>query len=645
MLPRMPGVLVLFTVLSASSAGLLCHAQQAQPVTPVRYHFGDDPSGGARWADPSFDDSAWPVAINGRVPVPAYYSDGFVWVRLHTVAPVDVDGPLALRQVHPESTPGAEGIYVNGRLVGGNGRLPPELQPMAGQGHAVFPLAANVVASGGTATVALRAWIHPRMRLRGTPFNALFEIDREGVLTTEARDHIHSLLLAQIPEYALFGVLFAVGLGLLLLWRITRRQELILFGLLLICGPAHVVFISLTGIGLLPWSLRTWDLIFGPLQILSPALFVVFCSTALALADRRWGQLVLSASICSSVCAFLAYWSYSSTPIELAFLYIGYWAALFRDAALIAILGWSMVRRPSNRIFTFLLFVTPVFSMCSILGLQPIHLGVFSINLFAAAVLLSYYALAGLLVQRAWQGWREGDTLRLEFEAAREVQEQLVAPAVDLPGFKIGSAYAPAKKVGGDFFRVIPESGGGVLVVVGDVSGKGLKAAMTVGAIMGALRDYPSRRPTEVLAHLNRVLYGQVSGFVTCCATLIASDGTMTLANAGNPAPYRNGEEMAVEPGLPLGMLGEVSYAETRYQIAVGDQLTFVSDGVVEATNTQGELYGFERTRAISKQPANAIAEAARQFGQEDDITVVTLTRESVKATASTQHSVPSLSV
>jgi phosphoserine phosphatase RsbU/P len=258
---------------------------------------------------------------------------------------------------------------------------------------------------------------------------------------------------------------------------------------------------------------------------------------------------------------------------------------------------------------------------------------------------VSNYALAGLLVQRAWQGWREGDTLRVEFEAAREVQEQLVAPAVDLPGFKIGSAYAPAKKVGGDFFRVIPESGGGVLVVVGHVSGKGLKAAMTVGAIMGALRDYPSRRPTEVLAHLNRVLYGQVSGFVTCCATLIASDGTMTLANAGNPAPYRNGEEMAVEPGLPLGMLGEVSYAETRYQIAVGDQLTFVSDGVVEATNTQGELYGFERTRAISKQTANAIAEAARQFGQEDDITVVTLTRESGKATASTQHSVPSLSV
>jgi Stage II sporulation protein E (SpoIIE) len=242
------------------------------------------------------------------------------------------------------------------------------------------------------------------------------------------------------------------------------------------------------------------------------------------------------ASICSSVFAFLAYWSYRSTPIEFALITIGYRASIFRDAALVVILGWSMVRRRSNRIFTFLLLLAPCFSICMILGLQPVQPGVFSIDLFEAALLLNNYALAGLLVQRAWQGWREGDALRVEFEAAREVQEQLVAPAFDLPGFKIESAYAPAKQVGGDFFRVIPESGGRVLVVVGDVSGKGLKAAMTVSAIMGALRDYPSRSPSEILAHLNRVLLGQVSGFVTCCATLLESDGTMALANAGNPA-------------------------------------------------------------------------------------------------------------
>jgi serine phosphatase RsbU (regulator of sigma subunit) len=101
----------------------------------------------------------------------------------------------------------------------------------------------------------------------------------------------------------------------------------------------------------------------------------------------------------------------------------------------------------------------------------------------------------------------------------------------------------------------------------------------------------------------------------------------MTHANAGNPAPYRNGEEMAVSPGLPLGILAEFRYAETRCQVAPGDRLTFVSDGVVEATNPQGELYGFDRARAISNQPASTIAEAAQQFGQEDDITVLAVIR------------------
>ena len=103
--------------------------------------------------------------------------------------------------------------------------------------------------------------------------------------------------------------------------------------------------------------------------------------------------------------------------------------------------------------------------------------------------------------------------------------------------------------------------------------------------------------------------------------------GSRQNVSRRQPAPYRNGEEMAVEPGLPLGLLAEATYAETRYRLAPEDKLTFVSDGVIEATNPQGELYGFVRTQAISNQPANAIAEAATQFGQEDDITVLSVTR------------------
>jgi serine phosphatase RsbU (regulator of sigma subunit) len=149
---------------------------------------------------------------------------------------------------------------------------------------------------------------------------------------------------------------------------------------------------------------------------------------------------------------------------------------------------------------------------------------------------------------------------------------------------------------------------------------------MTVGAIIGALRGCSMRRPAEVLAHLNRVLHGQITGFVTCTAALIGANGNMTLANAGNIPPYCNGQEVNIESGLPLGITPDVCYCDTTFQLNPNDRLTFVSDGVVEATNKRRELFGFDRTQAISTQSASAIGEAAKQFGQHDDITVLTLT-------------------
>jgi serine phosphatase RsbU (regulator of sigma subunit) len=240
---------------------------------------------------------------------------------------------------------------------------------------------------------------------------------------------------------------------------------------------------------------------------------------------------------------------------------------------------------------------------------------------------LFIFALLIFLVRRFSLARQEETRLSAEMEAARSVQSFLVpAMAPGTPGFAVESVYIPASEVGGDFFHVQPGNDGSLLIVIGDVSGKGLKAAMTVSTIIGALRDQQKRRPAQVLGHLNRVLHGQVSGFVTCAAALIEEDGAMTVANAGHLAPYRNGEEIAIESGLPLGILAEICYAEAEFQLAPGDRLTFVSDGVVEATNEKRELFGFERMQAISNQSARAIAEAARQFGQEDDISVLSVT-------------------
>src|SRR5215472_10570954 len=87
--------------------------------------------------------------------------------------------------------------------------------------------------------------------------------------------------------------------------------------------------------------------------------------------------------------------------------------------------------------------------------------------------------------------------------------------------------------------------------------------------------------------------------------------------------PYRNGEELAIEAGLPLGLIPDLAYPESRVEVSGGDSLILMSDGVVEARDPNGNLFGFERTQAVSTRSASEIASAAMQFGQEDDITVV----------------------
>lgn len=101
--------------------------------------------------------------------------------------------------------------------------------------------------------------------------------------------------------------------------------------------------------------------------------------------------------------------------------------------------------------------------------------------------------------------------------------------------------------------------------------------------------------------------------------------GALIIANAGHLPPYRNGDELEVDGGLPLGLTPAADYREKQFQLEPGDVLTFLSDGVVEAQNSAKELFGFERTRQISNGTAHGIAQAAQRFGQQDDITVVKL--------------------
>ena len=151
---------------------------------------------------------------------------------------------------------------------------------------------------------------------------------------------------------------------------------------------------------------------------------------------------------------------------------------------------------------------------------------------------------------------------------------------------------------------------------------------MTVALLVGTIRTLAhfTQDPGAILAAMNHRMMGRTNGGFTTCLVLRADpDGTLTVANAGHLPPYLNGNELHVENGLPLGLDATTTYPESHFQLAGRDQLTLVTDGVAEARNKTGNLFGFERTQAIATKPAEFIADSAQRFGQEDDITVVTL--------------------
>jgi phosphoserine phosphatase RsbU/P len=261
------------------------------------------------------------------------------------------------------------------------------------------------------------------------------------------------------------------------------------------------------------------------------------------------------------------------------------------------------------------------------------QLGVVSLGGIEISQTIFLLTTAVVLADRARRTSVEQARLAGEISAAQQVQQLLVpAPRITVGQYQIESAYFPSEQVGGDFFQLIPNDDGSLLIVVGDVSGKGLQAAMVVNLLVGALQQISREtvQPGSVLRSLNDVLFGRTEGgFVTCCCALVESTGRIKMANAGHLTPYRNGEEIAVESGLPLGITLEALWPESNSTLGGGDHLVFISDGVVEARDGKGALLGFERVHDLVSRglTAQEIASAARQFGQCDDITVVEVRR------------------
>jgi sigma-B regulation protein RsbU (phosphoserine phosphatase) len=601
---------------------LAAHGQlRASPLPTVRYHFGDN----SRWADPAFDDSSWPVAQNGLVPSRSRDTNRFLWMRIRVPVPGKLNGPLALHLADLGVQPMTWQAFVNGQPIAGQGAFPPHADPANPPVSPVIDLPSSVAPPGSTPLIAVREWYAPAFFESGVPNHPTAVIDEARVLGLAVRARGAETLVANGPEYALSALLALAGIALLVFWGSSRSPEYLWAGVMVV-SPMFIAILSAAPVtARLSYHAQTLAI---TLVYSAGLMAEIELMWTLFQLRARWLRILWHAIWIAFILAALveAYALQSPALQHLCQIVIVAGIPAF-DVILFPVCIREMFRPRGNRAIAAAQALMEVIIALGIFG-YSVHttLGSFSLDLFQLTVTLLGLAISAMLFRRAWKAWKESSSLRVEFEAAREVQQQLVTAPPVTPGFRIESAYLPAMQVGGDFYRVLPYDNGELLVVVGDVSGKGLRAAMTVSAIIGSLRTLSARAPAEILGELNRSLAGNLhGGFVTCLAARLLSDGSCTLASAGHLPPYRNGVEFDAGCGFPLGITLSTTFEERQLQLAPGDTLTFLSDGVVEARNAHGELFGFERTQKISTLSAHAIADAAKAFGQEDDISVLTL--------------------
>jgi serine phosphatase RsbU (regulator of sigma subunit) len=246
---------------------------------------------------------------------------------------------------------------------------------------------------------------------------------------------------------------------------------------------------------------------------------------------------------------------------------------------------------------------------------------------------------------------RQRELVEQELEVARSIQQASLPKEVPtLEGWQISPFYRPAREVGGDFYDFHFLSEGRVGLVVGDATGKGVPAALvmstTLGMIQLAAGALDSSSPGEVLSRVNETLFARIPSnmFVTCFyAILDPENASLSYANAGHDPPYlqRRGEAEELRArGMPLGLMPGMDYKEKEIVLDAGEVALFYTDGLVEAHNPKGEMFGFPRLRALIAEHAveGSLGEFLMEelytfvgegWEQEDDITLLTLHRSS----------------
>ena len=633
---------------------------------PWQFHLGDD----LRWASPNLDDRAW-ESIRADDPWgaqnhPSYA--GFAWYRRRVDILPNPGTTSQYRILIPHAEDAYE-VYWNGEMMGRYGKLPPHASWYYSEFPRSFPLIGSAVG-----VLAIRVWKAPLEAFSLAESGGLYDPPLVGDPETIAlREHalIWTYIRGDLFEYSLVLLRAFVTLLCLVLWSRNRREHLFLWVAVLTATP--VALEILQRLFLVPFTYGVARCLNQPIYVLWHVSLWFLLVWLLRLNENRalvrWTKALacvsLAAGAADGVLAF--FWGSATTWMQ--------WADGLLDTFILMVEVFPFVlvaiglrrRLDASRwavaLGALLLQTIDTIADTSALGQRFTHWTLFAdlidhrlfeiqgvefrpekVASMALFVSILYAVYRYALEQQARQS-----VLEQEMQSAREIQQVLIPDTLpSLAGYAVTSAYHPAQEVGGDFFQILANPDGSTMVALGDVSGKGLKAAMNVAMIVGVLRAQTGTvsSPAKILGTLNRCLCGRMDGgFTTAVILRLDAQGTVTFANAGHLPPFLNEKELLLEPSLPLGLVAATLYGEITVKLRPGDHLSLYTDGLLEARNAIGELYGFDRLHALlaGHPTAQQASEAALAFGQDDDITVLTLTRLEAGVESTTSLSAPFL--
>jgi Stage II sporulation protein E (SpoIIE) len=664
-------VLVVFAQAQDMPAQGTTHVTLGQSVVPLygpwKFTVGDSPIDPAThaplWAQPDFDDSLWETVdltpkgildplggfadyVKGWTALghPGY--TGYAWYRIRVQVAAQPGQKLAL--AGPSYVDDAYQLYNDGTLVGSFGKFTGNQPTFYFTEPMMFDLP-TPAADSPVRVLAFRFWMAPDTLVTQADTGGMHTAPLLGDATAVSAGYqLRWLepLRAQIAG-VLEGLLFLLLAGVA--FSLTRFDR---------SDPVYVwmgsVFLFITANSILV-IIATWTQTLGAIAdlvlqdgIISPLLlgaWVMVWWVWFRLQRPTWvprvvALLTLGFMISTVIGEHLLY---PLIPISVADIFhiVSIVVRLALLVVLILVVFWGIRRQgaegwlvlPAVVLLIVSLFTNELLLLRIRINWFPFGL---RFSLTQTANLLLTVVLFVLLLRRLSLSVRQQRLLALDVKQAQEVQRVILPESVTtVPGLTIENEYRPAREVGGDFNQIIPHpADGSLLIVAGDVAGKGLQAGMLVALLVGAIRmaEEINRDPLFILQALNRRLLGRGEAHATCLAMRIAADGAVTLANAGHLPPYLNGKPVEVEGALPLGVTDNPGFTVTHFQLQENDRLLLASDGIVEAMDEQGRLFGFERLQELlqSRLTAAEVATAAQSFDQQDDISVIAVTRTAV---------------